>query len=333
MSSKSFRLSLNSAYWAICIAVCFIVTNFVSGVLVSPNSLTHEVQIRDVGASLALPIIGAFSYIILPFVIGLGHKEILENGKNCGLSFSQSSSLANKVKNIPCSVLVVSVLTGFIIMFSYLYSEQLFYVDSLSFEDNLRRFPLVLQAWWMWTGVILAIAVILRNTKTIDKFIVEYLTVELFRSQHKYPFANTVFWNALFFSIGISLVPLLWIGGEPQFKDFLLAMTVLLILINLTFYPLIRIKQIKTNTFETLKAANQYEWHVSQMTPQVSFEKLTPHERDLILSDAQSLNQTPPKRWANFFHLSIRVSILIAIPFFTWQVFKLVNMSLFLVQL
>ncbi|MFA3791398.1 hypothetical protein AB6T38_09795 [Aliiglaciecola sp. SL4] len=333
MRSKSFSLCINSAYIAICIAVCFILVNIASGLVVSPKLLSHEVQIRDVAASFALPIIGGFCFFILPFIISIAYKEVLSNGQNCGLSLSQSTKLACQIKNIPRKVLIICVVGGFLMMFSYFYSEHLFFVEDLSDEENLIRYPLILQAWWMWTGIFLSISVILRNTKIIDKFIVEYLTVELFRNQHRYPFAKAVFWNALFFSIGISLVPLFWIGGEPLFKDFLLAMTILLILINLTFYPLISIRQIKSSTFETLKAANQYEWHVSQVTTQISFEKLTPHERDLILSDAQSLNESSPKRWTNLCLLVMRVSILIAIPFFTWSIFKLLNNSLFLVQI
>lgn len=329
MSSRSFNLTVNSAYLAICIAVCFIALNTLSGLIVSPNSISNVEQVRDVGAALGLPIIGAFSYLILPLIISIAYKEVLKNAQNCGLSLNESSIIANKISQIPRKVLLFSLIAGFVIMFSYLYSERLFYIKELAFEGNLKRFPLILQTWWMWTGICLAIAVILRNTHIIDKFIVEHLTVELFRSHHTYPFSKAVFWNALFFSIGLSLVPLLWIGGEPQFKDFIMAGTVFLILINLTFYPLLRIKQIKSSTFETLKAANQYEWHFSEMTPHVSFEKLTPRERDLILSDTERLHNTPPKKWANAFQLIVRVTILISIPLLTWAGFQLINKSLF----
>ncbi|GAA6184535.1 hypothetical protein [Aliiglaciecola sp. NS0011-25] len=331
MSSKSFRLNVSSAYWAICIAVCFFTSNVVCGLIVSPNLISNEVQIRDVGAALGLPIIGAFCYIILPLIISIAHKEVLKNAQNCGLSANESTVIANKIIRIPRKIFLFSLIAGLVIMFSYLYSERLFYIEELDFESNLKRFPLFLQTWWMWTGICLAIAVILRNTHIIDKFIVEHLTVELFRSYHTYPFSTAVFWNALFFSIGLSFVPLLWIGGEPQFKDFIMAGTVFLILINLTCYPLLRIKQIKSSTFETLKAANQYEWHLSEMTPHVSFEKLTPRERDLILSDTERLHNTPPKKWANAFQLIVRVTILISIPLLTWAGFQLLNKSLFFV--
>lgn len=309
-------------------SVCLIVLNYWNGLIVSLNFDLHETQVRDLGAAFGLPIIGGFTYFILPHIIAIAHLETQKNARSCGLTSDESSQITKRICEIPILILVFSLVAGFLVTFSYLYTEGLFYVEDLGPEANLRRTPLVLQAWWMWTGICLSIAIILRNTKIIDEFIVKHLTIELFKSAHVLPFTNAIFRNALFISIGLSLVPILWIGGEPQFKDCIFAIAVLLIFINLTFYPLLRMKQIKSSTIESVQAVNHFEWPLPNPAVSDGFEKLTMQDRELILSDAKRMQKQTSKNWSNGFQFLTRITILISIPLLTWSGFQLLNSSL-----
>ncbi|WJG09622.1 hypothetical protein [Aliiglaciecola sp. LCG003] len=306
---------------AILTALFFLFLNLILGVIVVPHSHLHEIQYRDIGAALALPTIGAFCFVVLPLVVDKARLAFLQTALETRSCQDIAIQYSREAAALPKKYLLVSFGLASMMMFCYFYTEGLFYVDELGFELNVIRFPLVVQALFMWTSIILSLICIYKITRLIDSFVEHHLKVELFRADELFPIANTVFWNALFFSFAVALAPLFWLGGTPGFKDFIIAMTLLFLMINLIFYPLLRVRHIiKKKKMEVVRdyrhsgSSYSQQW-LDSSSFMANFTAPSPNRIKLSALGGEIVKAD---QWSENLHLTIRFCFLLLIPTLSW---------------
>lgn len=308
--------------WAACLTTFFFVLlNYILGVIVSPHSGLHPIQVRDIGAAFALPIIGGFSLVVLPVLIRKACAAIVESAQMTNSDPVVAQQFVDKIKGLPKKNLLKSVALAVVMMFFYFYTEGLFYVEELGFEKNLIRFPLAPQAVFMWTGIVLGVLTIYRITRLVTEFVELHLNVDLFSAEELFPIANTVFWNAFFFSFCVALAPLFWLGGPPHMKDFLMTMTLLVILINLMFYPLFRVRHIiiekKTKALDAFRQARNHHPRKPKIDA-VGLEDMGLDQRHQGKTTNIKDEILKARVWPVNIHLALRFALIFLIPTVTW---------------
>ncbi len=299
---------------------CLLMINFASGVIVSPHSVSHPIVYRDIGAALALPCVGGFCFFVLPIVLRKARLAILGTALSTNSDHAVATEYADKISALPRRHAPWSVALASIIMFVYFTTEGLFYVSELGFEANIKRFPLIFQAVFMWTAIVMGIAIVFRITTLVADYVEMHLKVELFSAEELFPIANTVFWNVLFFAFGLSLVPLFWLGGEPVLKDFVMAMIVFLIMTNLMFYPLLRVRSIiiarKAEALDAFRQAKNYARtspHQSAGIKELGLEGVTKLRSANVKDEI-----VKAREWPVSLHLAIRFGLILLLPAVSW---------------
>lgn len=300
-------------------SLSFLILNLLTGVIVSPHSVSHPIVFRDIGAALALPTIGGFCFFVLPVVVNKARLAILSTARTTNSEQHIADEFADRISALPKRYAPWAIGLACIIMFVYFYTDGLFYVAELGFEANIKRFPLILQAVYMWTSIVMGIAIVFRITTLVAEFAELHLKVELFSAEELFPIANTVFWNVLFFAFGLSLVPLFWLGGEPVLKDFLLAMIVFLIMSNLLFYPLLRVRNIivakKSDALEAFRHSKNYARAANQST---DLKELGLEGTTKLRSANVKDEIVRAREWPVSLHLAIRFGFLLLLPVASW---------------
>ncbi|GAA0856353.1 hypothetical protein [Aliiglaciecola litoralis] len=285
-------------------------------------------MIRDIGAALALPIIGGFCFFVLPILVSKARLAVLQTAVSTNSSHKVATRFADSIAALPKRYFLPSVAAACVIVSCYFYTEGLFYVEELGFEKNLIRFPLALQGLYMWTSIVMSISVIFKITSLVADFVELDLKVDLFSADELFPIANTVFWNILVLAFGLSMAPLFWLGGEPVMIDFVIAMVLFLIMANLMFSPLLRVRQIiLTKKAEALEAYRQ-----SKLPSERTSIKPTIRENQSgleVLAKMRSANIKQEiiraREWPVNLHLAIRFVFLSLLPATSWAGASVLN--------
>lgn len=297
----------------------FLTLNLLTGVIVSPHSVSHPIVFRDIGAALALPTIGGFCFFVLPVVVNKARLAILSTARSTNSEQHLADEFAARISALPKRYAPWAVGLACIIMFVYFYTDGLFYVAELGFDANIKRFPLILQTVFMWTSIVMGIAIVFRITSLVAEFVELHLKVDLFSAEELFPIANTVFWNVLFLAFGLSLVPLFWLGGEPVLKDFLLAMIVFLIMSNLLFSPLLRVRNIivekKADALEAFRQSKNYGRAANQTA---GIKELELENTTKLRSANVKVEIVRAREWPVSLHLAIRFGLLVMLPIASW---------------
>lgn len=311
-------LNTTSVLWqwgAVLYGCLCIILNWYLGIIVDPHQPLLVLQKRDIGAALALPSISAFCFAVLPIIVNRALCAIQQSAENTGSSKPHAQVYCRRLSNMTGKLLLISLACATVIMSVYFYTEGLFYLPQLSFAENAKRAPLFFQAIVMWTGMIWGILLIYNITRLILRFMDKHLQVGVFSANGLFPIANTIYWNALFFCFGISLAPLFWLGDVPPLKDILMAMTVLIILINLMFQPLMRAHHILVEKKQ--QAILQYR--TSKMDPLTSAVAPENGPASTKRSKANIIDEIIMAReWPFNVHLCLRFAAITVLPLVSW---------------
>lgn len=301
-------------------ALVFLILNWSLGIIVNPHGEMLPLQRRDIGAALALPVIGAFCLFMLPIIVSRAKVATLQSAVATQSSLLFARVYAKKIQRLPAKLLPTSAVLGTIVVMSYFYAEGLFYLPELSFLENSKRFPLLFQTLVMWTSVVWGILLIYNVTRILTRYLTKHLNVNVFSAEGLFPIANTIFWNALFFCFGVALAPLFWLGEAPPLIDFIMTMTVLIILINLMFYPLMRAHQIIVKKKGQALALHHKATRYMSMSAEDLQHYLSIYQPSINKDTAVSVTEEiiAAREWPVNIHLAIRFCCLLALPVMTW---------------
>jgi hypothetical protein len=282
-----------------------------------------DIQRRDVGAALALPSIASFCFAMLPVLVRGAQIAVLRSARNTQSSDLFARVYAKRIAQLPRKLFPISALLALIFMVSYFHSEELFYADKLSFEENLIRFPLAFQAWCMWCGLVLGMLTIFNGTRITIRYMNKHLRVDAFSATELFPIANTIYWNSLFFCMCIALTPLFWLGDAPSMKDFLLVMTILIILINLMFQPLFRAHQIIVERKRQAISALRSSALVSSSVA-IDTRLYDSTSEDNVSARSLMRELVAAREWPLNIHLVVRFAAILLLPAITWLATNLI---------
>lgn len=245
MIQDKYKLS-HWLLFSLSLTVFFLMLNWLAGHIFLPNSQTSEAQYRDLGAAFAIPVIGGFCMSFLPVLKEKAQTSVLESSVLSGSSLRYAELYIGYIGRIPRTSLKNATICSVLISVTYMWIEDLFYVDGFDLLANLKRWVLILETFYLWGAVFLCIISVYRMVLLIIRFIDKHLKVELFYIEELIPLAKTVIWNTVFFSIALSLTPLFWVGRKAPVTDLVLIMGFLFLLLILLFFPIFRVRNIIT---------------------------------------------------------------------------------------
>ena len=243
MHTSSYRL-IFKLYFAPVVTLFFLALNVALGHIFMPDASTTSEQYRDLGGALAMPLIGGLSIFFLPVLASKAQSSILRSATLSGSSKRHARVYAHYVSQVPLLSARPAFFAGLLLAFLYMAWEGLLYTSNLSVLDNLRRLPLHVQAVYFWIAVIWILWSLVRITVMLTTFATRDLRIELFHIDELVPLADSVLWNALAVSAGVTLAPIFWLGRSIPVLDIVLVMAVLLVILYLLFFPILRVKRI-----------------------------------------------------------------------------------------
>ena len=129
--------------------------------------------------------------------------------------------------------------------------------------------------------------------------------------------ADSVLWNALAVSAGITLVPIFWLGSSIPVLDIFLVMAVLLVILYLLFFPILRVKRIVSAKKElalrrisdALKSATRSE---NQSKRRLKESSKRMEDINNLVGVRRELTET--KEWPITLPVGIRLVLLVLTP-------------------
>ena len=316
MHTNSYRIFFKP-YFAPVVTLLFLAVNLVLGHIFMPDASTTPEQYRDLGGALALPLISGLSIFFLPVLAGKAQSSILRSAALSDSSNRHARVYAHHVGQVPLLSARIACFSGFLVAFMYMAWEGLLYSSDLSLRDNMMRLSLCIQAVYFWVAVIWILVSLVRITLLLTQFATRYLSIELFHIDELVPLADSVLWNALAVSAGITLAPIFWLGRSIPALDIVLVMAVLLVILYLLFFPILRVKRIVSAKKElalrrisdALKSATRSE---NQSKRRLTDSSKRMEDINNLVGVRRELTET--KEWPITLPVGIRLVLLVLTP-------------------
>jgi hypothetical protein len=311
----------NLRIYAVLLTAIFLLINWYLGHIFIPDDSTSELQRRDLGAALALPIISGFLLFLLPTLDSKAQDSVLQSALTSNSSIKLARLYASHISHIPRMLFTQAFVIGIGIAVSYMVSQDLLFQSNLSINQNLLRVPIIVQACILWCTIIWVMLSLISITLLMTRFTKCHLHIELFHIEDLIPLANSVFWNTFICAVGLALSPIFWLGGEVPKLDLLIVLVLLLMTTFLLFFPIFRVKRIvkmkKTMALERIRTALKQAVHESETDKR----RLTDSQDRLVMmnnlvSMRGEINRT--KEWPLDMPIITRFLLIVIFPPLTW---------------
>ena len=318
---NAFHRVIQWRYYAPLVTACFLLLNLAVGYIFVPDGSTPELQYRDMGAAIALPLISGLCVFFLPLLGRKAQASIRESARLSGSSMRHANAYIERIGRVPLRAFRLAIYAGTATAIVYLGAAGLLYIEGYDALANLKRVPLLLQVVYFWIAVILVLISLVRITKYLTRFATHDLRVELFHIEELMPLANAVLWNTVSISAALSLTPIFWLGRGMPRLDIPLIMLVMGITLYMLFFPVFKVRQMvirrKQLALERIRDAIKTASKSSDSTRRRltdSVQRL--EEINNLVGVREEINRT--REWPITVPVGIRVALVILVPPMSW---------------
>jgi len=324
----SFSRFLQKRYYAPLTTGLLLLLNVAMGYVFLPDSGTTDLQLRDMGAALALPLISGLCMFFLPLLGRKAQGSILKAAELSGSSMRHASVYARHIERTPQRTLRLAIVLGTTIALAYMAAAGLLYIESLDTVTNLRRIPLILEAVYFWIAVVLMLSSLSRITVLLTRFATNDLRIELFHIEELVPLANTVLWNIVSISAALALTPILWLGRGVPKLDIPLVLGVMVVTLYLLFFPIFKVRQAVVRRKQQALGRIRDALKFATRSDDLKKRRLTDDVKRLeeinnLVGVREEISRT--KEWPITLPVGLRVALIVLVPPVSWVAASLVE--------
>ena len=317
----SFYQLIQWRYYAPLSTISLLLLNVLMGYIFIPETSTTELQFRDMGGAIALPLISGLCIFFVPVLGRKAQSSIMESALLSGSAMRRANVYANSVGLVPLRAFRLAFYAGAASAILYLAMSGLLYVEENDTSANLKRVPLLIEAIYFWIAIILAVVSLFRITRLLTRFATNDLRIELFHIEELVPLANAVLWNTVSLSAALSLTPILWLGRGIPKLDILPIALVMTVTLYMLFFPIFKVRQMvvkrKKMALERIRDALKAASKSSDLKKRRLTDSVTRLEEiNNLVGVREEISQT--KEWPITLPVGIRVALIVLVPPASW---------------